>query len=143
MGPVGEDLRWQVFGPLHDYLQETFTLVYMFLRVRINFSIRLWPFYPVADKGQHTGLSLRVVWIRRQPQTNLVYHPPRYGFQTIPRNFLNHLALIDVVPVNEDTVDQWKYPPYSGHYDDTSFIKRDEMILKIRLRGGNLWTWQL
>jgi Gly-Xaa carboxypeptidase len=23
----------------------------------------------------------------------------------------------DVVPVNPDTIDQWKYPPYSGHYD--------------------------
>ena len=38
MGPVGEDPRWQVFGPFHDYLLEAFPLVYVFLRVWINFS---------------------------------------------------------------------------------------------------------
>ena len=37
MGPVGEDPRWEVFGPLHNYLQEAFPLVYVFLHVRINF----------------------------------------------------------------------------------------------------------
>jgi Gly-Xaa carboxypeptidase len=27
---------------------------------------------------------------------------------------------LDVVPVNPDTVTEWKYPPYSGHYDGIS-----------------------
>ena len=41
MGPVGEDPRWEVFGPFHDYLREAFPLVYVFLRVRIKSLIRL------------------------------------------------------------------------------------------------------
>ena len=89
------------------------------------------------------GLSLRVVRIQRQPQTDLTYRPSRYEFQTVPRSFLDHLTPIDVVPVNEDTVDQWKYPPYSGYYDGMSFIKREETILKTHHRRENLGTWQL
>ncbi len=27
MGPVGEDPRWEVFGPFHDYLLKAFPLV--------------------------------------------------------------------------------------------------------------------
>jgi hypothetical protein len=26
-------------------------------------------------------------------------------------------SLVDVVPVNPDTVDQWAHPPYSGYFD--------------------------
>ena len=29
MGSVGEDPRWQVFGPFHDYLLGAFPLVYV------------------------------------------------------------------------------------------------------------------
>ena len=38
-------------------------------------------------------------------------------------------APVDVVPVNPDTVDEWKYPPYSGHYDGTSFFECDDVML--------------
>jgi hypothetical protein len=29
MGPVGEDPRWEVFGPFHDYLLGAFPLLYV------------------------------------------------------------------------------------------------------------------
>ena len=41
MGPVDEDPRWQVFGPLYGHLQKAFPFVYAFLHVQINFLIRL------------------------------------------------------------------------------------------------------
>ena len=36
MEPVGVDPRWDVFGPFHDYLLESFPLVYVFPRVRVR-----------------------------------------------------------------------------------------------------------
>ena len=38
---------------------------------------------------------------------------------------------LDVVPVNEDTVDEWEYPPYSGHYDGALSSECDDMLLTI------------
>ena len=29
MGPVGDDERWDVFGPFHDYLTRAFPLTYV------------------------------------------------------------------------------------------------------------------
>ena len=29
MGPVGQDERWEVFGPFHDYLAQSFPLTYV------------------------------------------------------------------------------------------------------------------
>jgi Gly-Xaa carboxypeptidase len=29
MGPVGEDPRWEVFAPFHEYLEKAFPLVYV------------------------------------------------------------------------------------------------------------------
>ena len=29
MGPVGDDERWDVFGPFHDYLARAFPLTYV------------------------------------------------------------------------------------------------------------------
>ena len=45
MGPVAEGLRCNVFGPFHDYLQETFALVYVFLPVvcLITGTTQQWP----------------------------------------------------------------------------------------------------
>ncbi len=34
MGPVGEDERWEAFGPFHDYLKQAFPLMCV-----INFSL--------------------------------------------------------------------------------------------------------
>ena len=31
MKPVGEDVRWDVFGSFHDYLLQSFPLVHVFL----------------------------------------------------------------------------------------------------------------
>ena len=52
-------------------------------------------------------------------------------------------APIDVVPVNPDTVDGWKYPPYSGHYDGTMFLERDDVMLTASSRREGLGAWQL
>lgn len=30
----------------------------------------------------------------------------------------------DVVPVHPNTVNEWKFPPYSGYFDGNTFIKR-------------------
>ena len=43
---------------------------------------------------------------------------PRIKVRTLaPSFYLGDLSPVDVVSVNPDTVDQWEYPPYSGHYD--------------------------
>ena len=34
MGPVGEDDRWKVFGPFHDYLVQSFPLTYVIITLR-------------------------------------------------------------------------------------------------------------
>ena len=31
MGPVGEDERWKVFRPFHDYLVQSFPLTYVII----------------------------------------------------------------------------------------------------------------
>ena len=31
MGPVGEDERWKIFGPFHDYLVQSFPLTYVII----------------------------------------------------------------------------------------------------------------
>ena len=46
MGPIGEDERWEAFGPLHDYLVQSFPLACVIIslcdyskqRVNISFS---------------------------------------------------------------------------------------------------------
>ncbi|KAF9646522.1 carboxypeptidase S, partial [Thelephora ganbajun] len=57
----------------------------------------------------HSTLSLTKVntW-------GLVYVWPGSDESLKPVLFAAHQ---DVVPVNPDTVDEWEYPPYSGHYD--------------------------
>ena len=46
------------------------------------------------------------------------------------------------MPVNKDTVGEWKHPPYSGYYDGMLIIKREEKILETYLRRENMGTWQ-
>ena len=50
-------------------------------------------------------------------------------------------ALIDVVPVEPKTVDKWKYPPYSGHYDGALFLGGDNMVLTAYPRREDLGAW--
>jgi Gly-Xaa carboxypeptidase len=118
MQPVGVDPRWDVFGPFHDYLLQAFPLVYVFLSIRAQFLTGLQLFYLVVDQSQYMGFGLRVAWIRRKPQTGPVRRTPRYRLRDSLIE-LGDSTPIDVVPVNPDTVDEWKYPPYSGHYDGT------------------------
>ncbi|CDO73281.1 hypothetical protein BN946_scf185008.g43 [Trametes cinnabarina] len=84
MGPVGEDPRWEVFEPFHDYLLNAFPQV-------------------------HATLGLTKV-----NTYGLVYHWKGSDSSLKPLLLAAHQ---DVVPVNPDTVDEWNYPPFSGHYD--------------------------
>ncbi len=42
---------------------------------------------------------------------------------------------LDVVPVNADTVDEWTYPPYSGHFDGKTLWGRGASDDKAALVG--------
>ena len=55
---------------------------------------------------------------------------------------MNKLASIDVVPVNPDTVDEWKYPPYSGYYDGMLSPECGDLALMMYLRRVDLGTRQ-
>jgi len=73
------------------------------------------------------GFGLRVAWIRRKSQTGLIYRASRYVLRFVSWS-LRDLAPIDVVPVNPDTVDEWKYPPFSGHYDGILSLNCGDVI---------------
>ena len=45
------------------------------------------------------------------------------------------MAHQDVVPVNPSTIDQWSYPPYSGHYDGEFVWGRGASDCKSMLSG--------
>lgn len=78
------------FFELHEYLQETFPLVYKHLKVEKVNEVSL--LYTWEGKDQ----SLKPVMLA---------------------------AHQDVVPVNPDTYDSWKHPPYSGfHEPDTDLV---------------------
>ncbi|KAK7686368.1 hypothetical protein QCA50_010592 [Cerrena zonata] len=84
MGPIGEDPRWDVFSPFHDYLLKAFPRVHSTL---------------VLTKVNTYGLLFE--W--------------KGSDETLkPLLLMGHQ---DVVPVNPDTVNEWTYPPYSGHFD--------------------------
>ena len=40
MGPVGQDERWEVFGPFHDYLAQSFPLTYVIHLRNYNLSTK-------------------------------------------------------------------------------------------------------
>ena len=46
------------------------------------------------------------------------------------------------MPVNPDTVDKWRYPPYSGHYDGMLCLERYDIIPMIYFRREDLGAWQ-
>ncbi|EKM81840.1 hypothetical protein AGABI1DRAFT_36060 [Agaricus bisporus var. burnettii JB137-S8] len=84
MGPVGEDPRWEVLAPFHEYLEKAFPLVYSNLKVtKVNT-------YGIIYEWKGTSPELK------------------------PVLFAAHQ---DVVPVETNTVDEWNYPPFSGHFD--------------------------
>ena len=133
MEPVGVDPRWGVFGPFHDYLLKSFPLVYDFPRVRVLFLTGLQSFHLVPDQSQHLGFGLRLARVRPKPQACLICRSSRYGLCLFHK--LNHLSPLDVVPVDFDTVDEWKYPPYSGHYDGTLSHKCSDTMTDDTFQG--------
>ncbi|SCV99684.1 LAFE_0B00232g1_1 [Lachancea fermentati] len=83
-----DDLEYyQEFFKLHEYLSESFPLIYQHLKVQ---------------KVNHI---------------NLVYTWEGKNRLLKPMLFTAHQ---DVVPVERKTVSKWKFPPFSGHYDEDS-----------------------
>jgi len=53
--------------------------------------------------------------------------------------------MIDVVPVDPTTVDQWTHPPYSGYFDGELllYVGTTDAHLSLSLRQAHLGTWKL
>jgi len=47
--------------------------------------------------------------------------------------------MIDVVPVDPTTVDQWTHPPYSGYFDGDSLLYPGAMDTHLSLSGKRIW----
>ncbi|KAH9039306.1 hypothetical protein EDB85DRAFT_2182476 [Lactarius pseudohatsudake] len=91
MGPIGVDERWETFGPFHDYLLRSFPLTHEILALtKVNAYGLLYEW-----KGSDDNLKPLLLTAHQDSAMDRDY----------------------VVPVDPQTVDQWKYPPYSGHYD--------------------------
>ncbi|CAK7236755.1 hypothetical protein SBRCBS47491_009743 [Sporothrix bragantina] len=87
LGEVGEDRRWDVFFGFYDYLEQTFPLVHQTLLVEKINTHGLLYTWQGSDDDA----------AHRKP-TVLMAHQ-------------------DTVPVPDDTIDAWTYPPWSGAYD--------------------------
>lgn len=50
---------------------------------------------------------------------------------------------VDVVPVNPETISEWAYPPYSGHFDGMCFsfthIQGATRLIKTAPAGESIW----
>ena len=55
---------------------------------------------------------------------------------------LSDPPLADVVLVNPETVNEWEYPPYSGHYDGMLPFKCCSIITMMYSRRKHLGSWQ-
>ena len=57
MGPVGEDERWEAFGPFHNYLRQAFPLtcviifLFVFFLQRAGVNIKLFFFFSISHKN--------------------------------------------------------------------------------------------
>lgn len=106
MGPVGEDDRWDVFQDFHDYLAKSYPKVYVALLMQLMFRhSRL-----KVEKVNTWGLVY--TWNGSDSQLKPGLPHPRALLIVVL--FMAHQ---DVVPVPKVTESDWKYPPWSGHYD--------------------------
>ncbi|KAH9066865.1 hypothetical protein EDB87DRAFT_1678703 [Lactarius vividus] len=87
MDPIGVDERWEAFRPFHDYIFRSFPLMYVAAYLQNGLGINTYGLL-YEWKGSARGLKPLLL-----------------------------AAHQDVVPVDPKTVNQWKYPPYSGNYD--------------------------
>ena len=61
MGPVGEDPRWEAFGPFHDYLFNAFPRVCVILVARLAHRTQSEQALDVVClQGQHLGIGVRL-----------------------------------------------------------------------------------
>ncbi|KAG9221493.1 hypothetical protein CCMSSC00406_0009482 [Pleurotus cornucopiae] len=102
VGPVGNDLRWEVHAAMHTYLTRAFPLINKFLMQEV-----------VNTYG------LLYTWNGSDPSLKP----------------LLMLAHIDTVPVEEDTLDAWTHPPWSGAFDGTYIWGRGSADDKSEKRG--------
>lgn len=102
LGKIGDDKRWDVFYPLHDYLKATFPAIHEKLKVeKVNTHGLLYTWQGSDEE--------------RKPVVLMAHQ--------------------DVVPVDQNTVDSWTYPPYSGHFDGTNVWGRGASDCKNSLIG--------
>ncbi|KZT53554.1 carboxypeptidase S [Calocera cornea HHB12733] len=84
LGEVGEDERWEKFGPFHAWLEGAFPSVHTAFKKE---TVNTWG---LVFTWEGTDSSLKPIMLT--------------GHQ-------------DVVPVEENTYDQWTQPPFSGYFD--------------------------
>lgn len=80
MGPVGEDKRWEAFGPFHDYLLNAFPLTSVFhsgIDIDRSNGKHMQPLVTRAYESQHVWLSLRVERLRPVLEAPSPVSPPR------------------------------------------------------------------
>lgn len=120
MGPVGTDPRWEAFGPFHSYLNSAFPNVY----VRVPLTLEATQSISAL---RHSTLALTKVntygLVYEWTGTNSTSKPILLtAHQGKPTTFVlavrsMFMFVVDVVPVNPDTLSEWTHPPYSGHFD--------------------------
>jgi len=79
--------------------------------------------YPLIHNKLELELVSRASLMFRWPGTNPALDP------------MAMIAHLDVVPVTEGTEGDWKYPPYSGHYDGEFIWGRGSLDMKNHLIG--------
>ncbi|KAG1788203.1 uncharacterized protein HD556DRAFT_1434081 [Suillus plorans] len=93
MGDVTEPI-WEKFFPLHDYLKDSFPLLYF------------------TSCASHSNLELTKV-----NTYGLLYVWKGSDSALMPLLLAAHQ---DVVPVSETTINEWQHPPFSGYFDGES-----------------------
>ncbi|KAG8836107.1 hypothetical protein FRC17_010040 [Serendipita sp. 399] len=100
MGPIGKDPAWDVFDTFQEYLKTSFPLVSV---------------YELSYRAvSHMFVRHKHLTLIKVNTYGLVYHWTGSDTSLKPILLAAHQ---DTVPVNPTTVDQWTYPPWSGHYD--------------------------
>ncbi|KAF8323709.1 Zn-dependent exopeptidase [Clavulina sp. PMI_390] len=111
MKDVGSDPRWEIFSDFHSYLSSSFPLVHSTLILtKVNK-------YGLVYEWKGSNESLKPILLlghQGEADTNAL------GLEYAMVNILYLLdPNLDVVPVNNEVLDQWTHPPYSGHFDGT------------------------
>ena len=129
MDPVGVDPRWDVFGPFHDYLLKAFPLVYALPCTRPTLVSNQFYSHSTLSLTKVNTWGLVYVWPGSNANLKPILLAAHQGMHGNFFHYIGDLSSADVVPVNPDTVDEWEYPPYSGHYDGIPFLHSSRVVL--------------